>query len=243
MPARWWLGLTATPERVDGLDDLIGFQLGPVRHQLEQARPGTLEAAAGSRPALQLIVHTTPFRYDGPDDMSQPGAMPALSGALAGDETRNQQILDDILAALGRGRHCLVLADRVSHVEYFAGRLSDHGFDPVVLKGGMGARQTAEAMNRLQPNGTGSPLLAVGTGAFVGEGFDCPVLDTLFLAVPAGNKGKAEQYAGRVVRSHPGKTTVEVHDYHDVGTPVLAARLRKRAPGYLRLGFTVPGSL
>ena len=39
IPARRWLGLTATPYRRDKLDDLITLQLGPVRHTITQSTP------------------------------------------------------------------------------------------------------------------------------------------------------------------------------------------------------------
>jgi superfamily II DNA or RNA helicase len=55
-------------------------------------------------------------------------------------------------------------------------------------------------------------------------------LDTLFLAAPVGYKGSIVQWAGRILRVYPGKTTAEIHDYHDVRTPVLAASLARRAP-------------
>ena len=61
IPARRWLGLTATPYRRDGLDDLISFQLGPVRHTLTHAEPGTLEDAATDRPVPVLALHPTSF--------------------------------------------------------------------------------------------------------------------------------------------------------------------------------------
>ena len=80
----------------------------------------------------------------------------------------------------------------------------------------------------------------MGTSSFIGEGFDCPALDTLFLAGPVSFRGRLVQYAGRILRAHPGKQTAEVHDYHDVEVPVLAAALPKRAPGYLSLGFPDP---
>lgn len=40
-----------------------------------------------------------------------------------------------------------------------------------------------------------------------------------------------------------GKTTAEVHDYHDELTGVLASSLAKRAPGYTSLGFPDPRKL
>ncbi|UUZ61932.1 DEAD/DEAH box helicase [Nocardioides sp. B-3] len=160
--------------------------------------------------------------------------------ALAEDRARNEQILTDVVDALGRGRHCLVLAQRTGHVDHLAAALTEQGLDPVVLKGGMGAKQRAAANDRLMPSDEGAPLLVVATGHFVGEGFDCPPLDALFLAGPVSFKGRLVQYAGRILRAYPGKQTAEVHDYHDIEVPVLAAALTKRAPGYVSLGFPDP---
>ena len=87
------------------------------------------------------------------------------------------------------------------------------------------------------------PLLVVATGPYIGEGFDCPALDTLFLAAPIAFKGRLVQYAGRILRPYPGKNTAEVHDYHDTATGVLASSLARRAPGYTSLGFPDPRHL
>jgi superfamily II DNA or RNA helicase len=107
----------------------------------------------------------------------------------------------------------------------------------------MGATDRAAALARLMPQPGGPPLLVVATGPYAGEGFDCPALDTLFLAAPVSFKGRLVQYAGRILRPHDGKTTAEVHDYHDELTPVLAASLARRAPGYTSLGFPDPRRL
>ncbi len=241
VPARRWLGLTATPYRRDELDDLIALQLGPVRHTLRTPEPGTLEAAAaGGAPDRVLTVHETGFVYRGEADPSAPGGIATVYRDLVADEARSQQVLTDVLDALARGRNCLVLTQWTAHVTLLADLLRAAGHDPVVLRGGMGAGQRREALERLRP-GHG-PLLVVATGPYVGEGFDCPALDTLFLAAPIAFKGRLVQYVGRVLRAAPGKHTVEVHDYHDVSTAVLASSLRKRAAGYRSLGFPDPNT-
>lgn len=95
-------------------------------------------------------------------------------------------------------------------------------------------------MDRLMPSPDGPPLLVLGTGSYVGEGFDCPPLDTLFLAAPIAFKGRLIQYVGRVLRPAVGKATAEVHDYYDELTPIVAASMPRRAPGYVSLGFPDP---
>ena len=242
IPAQRWIGLTATPYRRDQLDDLIGLQLGPTRHTMSPPSAGTLphRTTTGAAPEPRLHVHTTDFRYSGETEPSAPGGMAAVYRDLTADGNRNQQIIDDVLDALGRGRHCLVLTNRTGHLETLDQQLRAHGHDPVVLRGAMGAKARTAALARLNHHPLTTPLLVVATGSYIGEGFDCPALDTLFLTTPIAFKGRLVQYVGRVMRPHPNKTTVEVHDYHDPATGVLASSLKKRAPGYTSLGFTDP---
>jgi superfamily II DNA or RNA helicase len=148
-----------------------------------------------------------------------------------------------VTAALSQGRNCLVLTNWTVHLDKLADALRAMGNDPVVLRGGMGAKARAAALARLQPQPGGPPLLAVATGPYAGEGFDCPALDSLFLASPVAQKGRLVQYAGRILRPYDGKATAEVHDYHDELTGVLASSLAKRAPGYTSLGFPDPRKL
>ena len=245
IPARRWLGLTATPYRRDQLDDLIALQIGPVRHTILLAAAGTLPTGSPDlmtpHPALNL--HATDFRYVGDLDPSAPGGIAAVHRDLATDPARTNQIVDDITAALTRGRHCLILTQRTDQLQQIAQILTGRGHDPVILRGGMGTKARAAAHARLEPTAGGPPLLVVATGAYIGEGFDCPALDTLFLAAPIAFKGRLVQYVGRVMRPYPGKTTAEVHDYHDIHTTVLASSLSKRAPGYTSLGFPDPRRL
>ena len=74
-----------------------------------------------------------------------------------------------------------------------------------------------------------------------GEGFDDARLDTLFLTMPFAWKGSLVQYAGRLHRSHDGKTEVRVMDYVDEKVPVLARMFQKRLRGYRALGYERAG--
>jgi superfamily II DNA or RNA helicase len=187
-----------------------------------------------------LHVHPTAYRYTGDASPSAPGGITIIYKDLIADTERNQQVTADVHTALSRGRNCLVLTNWTAHLDTLASALRGLGHDPVILRGGMGAKDRTAALARLQPQPGGPPLLAVATGPYAGEGFDCPALDTLFLAAPVAQKGRLVQYAGRILRPYDGKATAEVHDYHDELTGVLASSLAKRAPGYTCLGFPDP---
>ncbi|WP_250028844.1 TOTE conflict system archaeo-eukaryotic primase domain-containing protein [Paractinoplanes maris] len=237
--AQFWLGLTATPTRRDGLGQLVTWQLGPVRHTMTDDEQGTLASAMNADTGTRrlLFQHDTEFKA-GDVDLDAPGALAEVHRRLALDEPRNTLIADDIAAALTRGRNCLVLTRRVAHVEALAAMLAARGHQPLVLQGAMSTTDRRAVVDRLDTAKAGDALLVIGTTPFIGEGFDAPALDTLFLAGPISYDGLLVQCAGRVIRAAPGKDTAEVHDYHDVATPILAASLQRRMPGYRTLGFT-----
>lgn len=239
--AQFWLGLTATPSRRDGLGDLVTWQLGPVRHTVTDEDPDTLAAVwqEDTGPRRLLFVHETQFRAD-EQNLSAPGALAAVHRSLIGDQARNTQIIDDVVAALAKGRNCLVLTRRVAHVETLASLLADRGHQALLLQGGMTTTDRRAAVDRLAEAKAGDGVLVIGTTPFIGEGFDAPVLDTLFLAGPVSFDGLLVQCAGRVIRASPGKDVAEVHDYHDPATPILAVSLQRRMPGYRALGFIKP---
>jgi hypothetical protein len=104
----------------------------------------------------------------------------------------------------------------------------------------MGARKRISSITQLKPED--GPLLVVATGQYVGDGFDCP------RSTPCSSQRQSHSGAASFSTSggscvHPGKYVVEVHDYHDADTGVLASSLSKRAPGYVSLGFPDPRRL
>ena len=161
---------------------------------------------------------------------------------LVGHEGRNQQIVTDVSEALTRARNCAVLSDRKVHLgilekllndrnSQFAGRI--HRLD-----GAMGKKtRTAifEAIEQDVSSGQGFVLLA--TSSLLGEGFDLPQLDTLFLTLPISFKGRLVQYAGRLDRACAGKSEVRIYDYVEPEHPLTASMFRKRMTTYRSIGY------
>jgi len=230
IPVANWLGLTATPYRRDKLESLISMFCGPVRYDMKSSHPG------GRREfERELIVHPTNHTA-GADGT----AIQDVFRAIVDDDRRTQQIGADIAAAVAAGRNCLVLSQWTEHLARLVDDLSARGRSALVLQGGMGKKARAAVVGQLWERTSGRGILLVATGSFLGEGFDCPPLDTLFLTFPLAFKGRLVQYVGRVLRPTDGKTRVEVHDYVDVNVPVLARMHSKRLAAYSSLGFDVP---
>lgn len=183
------------------------------------------------------------YSYDGAADPGEPGGISAIYKDLIADEERLSRIYDDVMAAYKHNARILLLTTWKAHLDSFRSRFEAAGLKPVVFTGAMKAKDRQAAVDPLANTDDAQPLLVLGTGSYIGEGFDCPKLDTLFLAASISFKGRLVQYAGRVTRPYPGKTVATVHDYHDESTPVLAASLNKRAAGYVSLGFPDPRKL
>ncbi len=231
IPARRWLGLTATPYRRDGLQAIMSMHCGPVRH--------TMSAPVGSAlRSLALIVHETDHLAD--DDRQH---IQATYRGLVEDARRTAAICADVAAAVAAGRNCLVLTRWKEHLDSISEILTARRVEVLVMHGQMGKKARAAVMGHLGTAPEGAAGLVLGaTASLIGEGFDCPPLDTLFLAFPIRFKGNVVQYVGRVLRPTEHKTRIEVHDYVDVHVPVLARMHDERRRAYASLGFDIPKS-
>lgn len=230
MPVLRWLGLTATPYRRDGLQGLISMYCGPIRHRMASG------AADGSAFERELLVHPTGHVGGAAHDLQ----VQAVFRAIVEDDQRTRQICADVSRAVEAGRNCLVLSQWTEHVDRIVEGLHGQGHAPLVLQGGLSKKVRAAVVEQLQRTDREVGLLLVATGSFLGEGFDCPPLDTVFLAFPLAFKGRLVQYVGRILRPTASKSKVTVHDYLDVNVPVLARMHVKRLAAYAGLGFPLP---
>ncbi len=214
-PARYVLGLTATPYRRDKLDRVIGWYLGPTVARIDKAD------LADRLITPQVVKRDTGLRLCG-------DTFTGLVSDLVADPARNRLIVADVAQAVAAGRRCLILSDRVGHVEQLAEMLTAAGVTAAALHGQMGKRKRGEVVAALA---AGTLRAVVATGSLVGEGFDAPSLDTLFLTTPVSYGGRVVQYLGRVSRTAPGKVDAIVMDYCD-DHPMLWSTYRNRCCVY-----------
>ena len=226
--ARYVTGLTATPKRRDGQHPIFEMQLGPARYVVDRR-----SSSAVSPFVRRLVVRETAFELTAETDVP----IQRIYRSLAGDERRNDLILNDIIGALDAGRSPLVLTERRDHLDLLAGRLRAFTRHLIVLQGGVGAKKRREALAALAAIPDGEELLVLATGRYIGEGFDEARLDTLFLTMPVSWRGTVVQYTGRLHRLHPGKTEVRIYDYVDRRVPVLARMYQRRLTGYRTIGY------
>jgi superfamily II DNA or RNA helicase len=227
--ARYVVGLTATPQRRDGLHPIIEMQIGPARFTVDP------KSQAARRPfEHRLVVRETRFTL--PPSRRTP-SIQELYAALAADEKRNELVLNDAIACLEEGRSPILLTERRDHLEYFAHKLRRFTRHLVVLHGGMAARARRAVKDQLAAIPDGEERLVLATGRYIGEGFDDPRLDTLLLALPVSWKGTLVQYTGRLHRLHPGKTEVRIFDYVDREVPMLLRMFERRLRGYRSIGY------
>jgi len=229
--AKYVYGLTATPARQDGHHPIILMQCGDIRYRVDA------KAQAEKRSFEHYVIpRFTGFRKPiSQDETAWP--IPQVYAALCEDELRNRQILDDVLASVKAGRTPIVLTERANHVGKLSTELSRHNNNVVALTGKASPKEKREALERLANIPKDEPLILVATGKYVGEGFDFPRLDTLFLTMPVAWKGTVAQYAGRLHREYEGKQEVIVYDYVDIHVGVLEKMYHKRVKGYAQIGY------
>jgi superfamily II DNA or RNA helicase/very-short-patch-repair endonuclease len=232
--ARFVLGLSATIPRKDGHHPIIFMQCGPVRHQVNA------RAQAASRPFEHFVlVQPTTFQPTRSPDPDKRAEFQTLYQELIDDPPRTRRICEDVIDSVRNGRSPLILTERNDHLDRFEQELATRVDHVVVLRAGMGKKQRHAVNERLAaiPRHEGRIILA--TGRYVGEGFDDPRLDTLFLTLPVSWRGTVAQYAGRLHRLYDGKREVRIYDYADLDVPMLARMFDRRCRGYEAIGYTI----
>ncbi len=112
--ARYVTGLTATPQRRDGHQPILQFQIGPIRFSVDPK-----SQADGRDFDHRVVVRETTLCSLGPGV----SGIQEIYGQLASDVKRSDMILDDVIHALEDGRSPILLTERRDHLDFFAEKL------------------------------------------------------------------------------------------------------------------------
>ncbi len=221
-PSKFRCGLSATPKRSDGMENVFFWHIGEV-------------VAKSDFRALtpKVYMKRVPFDINMAFTGNRRGKvlLARVINRITSHSKRNNWIVNQLIKALQAGRKVLLLSDRLKHLrvlkELLAGQFKSD-FKPSVgfYIGGMHADQR-KASEKCD--------LILGTFSMAKEGLDIADLDTLILASP---KTDVEQQTGRILRHHPGKKDPIVLDIVD-SIGIARAFASKRFKKYKQLGYDV----
>jgi superfamily II DNA or RNA helicase len=187
-------------------------------------------------------VHETGFQT--PESAGPKPPIHVIWHYLVTDAVRTEMIAGDVVRALLNGKVPLVISDRKDHLrslsEEIEKQVSETPVQVFRLDGEMPLPARKKMMSELHSAlEQKQKTCLLSTASLIGEGFDLPALDTLFLAMPISFRGRIVQYAGRLHRLHEGKRDVEVHDYVDSHCAMALKMYRNRLRAYRDMGYAV----
>lgn len=229
------IGLSATPNRVDGKELLFMAHIGKIvlKVEAELMIPKVLRFKTGwvcpRVPSEDAKGQKTYIRLP-----HEPGRMTAIEKAIAADETRNKYIADILADVLKKGRRPVVFSTLHEHIKAIHRyAIKDFGISGKDLGFYVGATSKAEKAHREREK-VKQGLLTTYT--MMGEGTSIDWLDTAIFAMPRAN---VTQPAGRVRREFENKDFPVVIDILDFDSPILVGYLQSRLKWYNSIGATV----
>lgn len=229
--AKYVYGVTATPKRGDGLEKINFMLIGPIRYSYtakEKAKEQGIQHLVYPR-----FTRTVPPRGVITDKMHPNEAYEIIHN----NDVRDEQIIEDVKNCVAAGRTPVVLSRYKDHSKKIYERLkscADHVF---LMTGNNSKKEHRKILEQMHQVDKNESLILIATGSLVGEGFDFPRLDTLFMATPVSFRGVVEQYAGRLNRDYAGKENVIIYDYVDNHIPMFNNMYMKRLKAYKQIGY------
>jgi superfamily II DNA or RNA helicase len=204
---KYTLGLSATPNRADGLSKVFQWHLGDIvfkinKREEENVRVKLIEyeppSNSSSAPALdESDLEEQAAADDGIVDgynkiilnYNKKPNMAQMINNICSFFPRTKKVVIETIKCLEEGRKILILSDRREHLRVIKEELDKTPYTSGYYLGGMKEKDLEE---------TEGKQVILGTFMMASEGFDCRYpLDTIILASPKSN---IEQAVGRILR-------------------------------------------
>jgi len=216
VPAKVVFGLSATPTRADGNEDIIRYHCGPVWEMDDQS--GTLDANVTM--ILMDYKVDIPFRHrylywEGKFQRSR-----YLNLIKNSEEFVNINIalLNKILKD---DKDIIYVAERIKLLDIMKEKIKGYPVEKFIAGSSNDVLDTQ---------------LVLSTPGKIRDGVDIPQKDCLVMTSPISN---IEQICGRVTRSHDDKQTPAIIDFVDYGCPPIANTFYKRKKYYHERGWNI----
>ena len=229
--AKYVYGVTATPKRGDGLEKINYMLIGPIRYSY------TAKEKAKDQ-GIQHLVYPRFTRTVSPRGVITGKMHPNEAYEIIhNNDMRDEQIIEDVKNCVSIGRTPVVLSRYKDHAEKLFERLKSYADYVFIMTGNNSKKEHRKILDQMRQVNNDESMILVATGSLVGEGFDFPRLDTLFMATPVSFRGVVEQYAGRLNRDYAGKENVIIYDYVDNHIPMFNNMYMKRLKAYKQIGY------
>ena len=226
LSARHKYGLSATVHRADGMIKATFALLGEVVYTVPDEAIADKVMQVGIKPiGTGVGISRECLNTDGTLNYTK------LINYLCKNFDRSAFICNEIV---GESHHsCLILSDRLEHLENIMGLLPEQ-MKPyaVMISGKMTSKKgKAEREQALEDMRTGKKKYLFATYSLAKEGLDIPCLERLFLTTPQKDYAVITQSIGRIARTHDGKADPIVYDFVD-NIGYLQKSFKKRCTTY-----------
>lgn len=234
LAARHKIGLTATPQRSDGLIKATFALIGKVAWEVPES--AVADKVMGVR--IRTVDTGTEITEE---CLNEDGTINyvKLIEHLTTDEERNKLIARKIMEE--KGHSCLILSDRLAQLEEIR-RLLPYEMQEksAFINGKMQSKKAkAEREQAIEDMRTGEKRYLFASYGLAKEGLDIPRLDRLFLASPAKYSAIITQAVGRVRRTFAGKETPVVYDFRDEEIGFCDRAYKERCRSYRKMGAEI----
>jgi superfamily II DNA or RNA helicase len=224
---KYSLGLSATPQRKDGLRKVFEWYIGPMVYMTKEKNQDYIEVRIHEYTHESKSYNKGELLYNGKPCYAR------MINNICSFEPRQGFINNLVVKEHGQGRKILILSDRREHLDQTMASLNERIYEGAagLYVGGMKPHQLRESQKK---------DIILGTFSMASEGMDIPKLNTIVLASP---KSDVIQSVGRILREKADKRQchpliIDIKDCH-ANLRSFSNQCEKRIKYYHRQNYEV----
>lgn len=224
--AKYIYSFSGTPKRKDKLEKIMQMYLGNIVYRVDK------EGMIKNRKYEQVLLsRMTTFKI-----IDQDLSFTEIANELYQNQKRNYLIVQDVNKEMKENKNIIILTDRKEHIQILYKQLQYYDYDIYCLSGDLSIKERKTMRNQINQS---QHYIIIATSQLIGEGFDLPSLNTMFITMPISFEGRLSQYVGRLHRDYENQDMVKVYDYVDINIKLLQNMFQKRLKAYKNEGYKI----